>query len=221
MTSPYTRRPFEFPLFHEHTLSNKPTTHNRSCSMSTDYQTNLPHTIAVVSIKLGSAAGSSSVAQPSPCACITSHARTKACFRHTSTRITTHGKGICGLCDLCLLLRLDDLLDDLLLLNEEGANHTLTDAVCTPRSSVRSRHGLLALAHLAKVTWAASLDPLEKDTAVTAPVQAMSGDGAQSAKWHVGRAHSWARARERSARRAHHAHVRCICVCVCTRACVC
>ena len=60
---------------------------------------------------------------------------------------------------LGLLLRLlHDLLDNLLLLNQEGAGDTVLDAVGAARATVGTLDGLLGAGDLSVFTWAEGWD---------------------------------------------------------------
>ena len=69
---------------------------------------------------------------------------------------------------LLALLRLDDILHDLRLLNEERTHNAGAHAVRAARATVRTVYGLLALRHLRILAGAQSLDTRELRVAVTA-----------------------------------------------------
>merc|ERR1712055_970132 len=73
------------------------------------------------------------------------------------------GSGLLG-----SLLRLEDLHHDLLLLDQEGANDSLSDGSCAEVSSVGSGHAFVPLGHVLQRRWPRGFDALQLDAGVAA-----------------------------------------------------
>ena len=69
---------------------------------------------------------------------------------------------------LSCLLRLEDLDNNLLLLDQEGADDATAQSRATQSAAVRSRHRLGALGHLRQFAWAGALDAAQDVSGVAA-----------------------------------------------------